>query len=112
VAAAVHFFLLSGPLRTLRRSEEALASSEERYRTLVETAQDGVLVLNERGDILEANPSAAELFGMPQGNLRGLSLAGLLGPGQGQTPSTDPESTTEFQPICRLNFTMDDTTWT
>jgi diguanylate cyclase (GGDEF)-like protein/PAS domain S-box-containing protein len=48
-----------------RRNAEhrALAISEERYRRLVETSPDAILLANLRGTILTANPAAAELYG-------------------------------------------------
>ena len=55
-----------------KRAEIALRESEERYRRLFETAQDGVLLLDaESGAITDANP-----FLM---NMLGYSLADLIG---------------------------------
>ena len=49
---------------TLRkRLEQALKESEERYRTLVETAKSAIIAIDEDGKIALFNPSAVELFG-------------------------------------------------
>ncbi len=49
---------------TLRkRLEQALKESEERYRTLVETAKTAIIAIDEDGKIILFNPSAEELFG-------------------------------------------------
>jgi two-component system NtrC family sensor kinase len=49
---------------TLRkRLEQALKESEERYRTLVETAKSAIIAIDEDGRITLFNPSAEELFG-------------------------------------------------
>ncbi|HWP92580.1 MAG TPA: PAS domain S-box protein [Thermodesulfobacteriota bacterium] len=49
---------------TLRkRLEQALKESEERYRTLVETAKTAIIAIDEEGKIVLFNPSAVELFG-------------------------------------------------
>jgi PAS domain S-box-containing protein len=46
-----------------KQSEEALRESEERYRSLVEHAFDGVMIQDFSGTILSANPRMAGMFG-------------------------------------------------
>ena len=46
-----------------KQMEEALKKSEERYRTLLETIGDGILVIDGRGKILYANKILAKMFG-------------------------------------------------
>jgi two-component system, cell cycle sensor histidine kinase and response regulator CckA len=46
-----------------REAEEALRSSEERYRTLVQTLPDAVTVTNTAGIITYASPAALRLYG-------------------------------------------------
>ncbi len=46
-----------------RRTRDALAESEARYRLIVETTQDGILLLDASGQITWANQQAAELGG-------------------------------------------------
>jgi PAS domain S-box-containing protein len=47
-----------------KHAEEALSRSEERFRSLFETSRDSVLLLNqETGEILEANPVACRTYG-------------------------------------------------
>ena len=61
-----------------KRAEEALRVSERKYRTLVETAADAILVADaETGIILEANPSAATLFGIPSEQIVGMHQSRL-----------------------------------
>jgi PAS domain S-box-containing protein len=43
--------------------EEDLRSSEEKHRVIIEAANDAVLSMNERGDILLANPATGRIFG-------------------------------------------------
>jgi PAS domain S-box-containing protein len=55
-----------------REAERAFSESEERYRRLFETAQDGILLLDaESGAITDANPFLIEMLGY--------SLADLIG---------------------------------
>jgi diguanylate cyclase (GGDEF)-like protein/PAS domain S-box-containing protein len=60
-----------------RRAEEALAKSEERYRTLVENQGEGVGILDAEARFAFANPAANEIFGFPPGGLAGKSLSGF-----------------------------------
>ena len=46
-----------------KRTEEALQESEEKYRTLMDDASDGMVLTDTKGNILEANKRAAQLFG-------------------------------------------------
>ena len=47
-----------------KQREEALKSSETRYRRLFETAQDGILILDaETGQISDANPFLVDMLG-------------------------------------------------
>jgi len=45
-----------------KRLEQALKESEERYRTLVETASTAIIALDEKGKIILYNPSAEKVF--------------------------------------------------
>lgn len=55
-----------------RRSLRArLRESDERFRRLVEHLPDGLVLVGEAGRIQYANPSAAELFGLPTDHLVG-----------------------------------------
>jgi PAS domain S-box-containing protein/putative nucleotidyltransferase with HDIG domain len=47
---------------------------EEIFKTLVEKAADGIVVVDPQGIILYANPAAADLFGRPASQLTGLAL--------------------------------------
>jgi PAS domain S-box-containing protein len=46
-----------------QRSERALKDSEEKYRTLVEHAPEGILIMDPQGIILLANNAAAKMVG-------------------------------------------------
>jgi len=48
-----------------RRAERALRASEQRYRSLVENAPLGILVMDNHGWITEANPALLNILGSP-----------------------------------------------
>lgn len=50
----------------LKRAEDNLRKSEEKYRTLIETANDAIFLADaETGVILDVNAKAGELLGLP-----------------------------------------------
>ena len=58
-----------------KRMEHELQSSEARYRRLFETAQDGILILDEAsGKIQDANPFLADMLGYSQEHCLGKKL--------------------------------------
>jgi PAS domain S-box-containing protein len=59
----------------IKRAENALRASETRYRRLFETAQDGILILNEEtGQIEDVNPFLMDMLGYSHGELTGKKL--------------------------------------
>lgn len=61
-----------------KRLEQALIESEERYRTLVETAKSAIISIDKEGTIILFNPAAEELFGYTIEEIRGKELAILM----------------------------------
>ncbi|MFW6142507.1 MAG: PAS domain S-box protein, partial [Candidatus Saliniplasma sp.] len=58
-----------------KKAEDEIKTSEERYRRLFETAQDGMLILDgETGEIKDANPYILELIGYSKEELVGKEL--------------------------------------
>lgn len=58
----------------LERSVRALEKSEARFRNVVATSAEGVVVVSREGVVLFANPSAARLIGRPIEDLDGAML--------------------------------------
>ena len=61
-----------------RKEESARRFSDERYRVLVETANDAVLSIDETGAILFANPATTRIFGYDSTELIGKPLTVLM----------------------------------
>ncbi|QJW96564.1 Two-component system sensor histidine kinase [Frigoriglobus tundricola] len=56
-----------------RRAEEALRASEERYRSVVESLAEGVVLQNAAGTIIAANERAGEILGLTRDQITGRS---------------------------------------
>lgn len=52
-------------------AQRMIRESEERYRTIVETSRDLIMMTNRAGEILYANPAVSEIFGYSQEEIRG-----------------------------------------
>jgi PAS domain S-box-containing protein len=56
-----------------KQAEEILAESEEKYRKLIETANDAIFIADtETGNIIEVNKKAEELLGLPAEKIIGM----------------------------------------
>ncbi len=56
----------------------ALRASEQEYRTIFESFTDALLVLNEHGRIIDANPAAERLYAYSRDEIRTLSVRDLI----------------------------------
>jgi two-component system sensor kinase FixL len=73
----------------IERLNRVLMASEQRYRSLFENAQDGLLILDDSAGIVTANPAANLMLGLPSGALNGKRLESLTLRVGGQTrPAT------------------------
>jgi PAS domain S-box-containing protein len=61
-----------------KRARNALRESEERYRQIVETAQEGIWIIDAEGKVTYANQRIAEMLGYPQAEVVGRPLAGFM----------------------------------
>src|SRR5688572_10678878 len=69
--------------------EEALRKSEERVRSIVESAVDAIIVIDDRGTIQAFNPSAERLFCYPLSEVLARNVNMLM-------PSPDRERHDEY----------------
>ena len=58
----------------LKNVEEALRKQIRRNELILETAMDGFLLIDRKGEILEANNSASMIFGYPREKLIGVDI--------------------------------------
>jgi diguanylate cyclase (GGDEF)-like protein/PAS domain S-box-containing protein len=70
-------------------AERALRESEERYRSIVENSQEGISIVDARGDFAFANLRTADLLGRDVESLTGMRAESLVGSRRGQIAGGD-----------------------
>jgi PAS domain S-box-containing protein len=63
-----------------KRHEVEKRASDERYRSLFDSAADGILIADAEGIYLDANPSVCRMLGYRREDLIGLSAAHIVAP--------------------------------
>ena len=63
-----------------KQTEQALRESEERFRSVYESAAVGIAIVDPAGVILGTNPACERMLGYPEDGCRGLSFEDLLRP--------------------------------
>jgi PAS domain S-box-containing protein len=58
--------------------QQSLRASEERYRSMLRTAMDGIWLVSREGRLLEVNETACRMLGYTREEMLGLGLADLL----------------------------------
>lgn len=84
---------------------QRLADSEERYRTLVESAPDAILTVDTLGFILFCNSTAAAMFGYEMSELAGMRLDTLIPGEQARVLTSGDEGWARAMPWTALNIT-------
>lgn len=69
---------LAREIRRRQTAQELLEESELRFRSVVETAQDGIVTVDARGRIMAVNHGAEVLFGYRREDLQGKSITRLI----------------------------------
>ncbi|HEV8247284.1 MAG TPA: PAS domain S-box protein, partial [Polyangiaceae bacterium] len=79
VLSAVIAALIIVGIRATARAHAALRRSENRHRTVVESAMDAIVVVDDAGKMVYANAAAQSVFGYESHSLKGKPLT-LLAP--------------------------------
>lgn len=80
VGSLADFITLATQLHEQRQIKEALHASEEKYRLVAETAEDGIITIDQDSMISFVNPALEKLFGYTAVELIGMPLANLMPP--------------------------------
>lgn len=76
--APLHIFGTLIDINDRKELERSLAVQQSRYRSVLETIIDGIVVIDSRGIIQSVNPSAERIFGYAAGELIGSSVNQLM----------------------------------
>jgi PAS domain S-box-containing protein len=74
VAITLHVRFLLLARREHRETANALNVTEREYKSVFDSTLDGIVILDDRGVCLEANPAALKLFGVDHDNLVGVPI--------------------------------------
>jgi len=88
----------------LERMQEK-ARSEQQQRDIINTAQVGLIHIDQRGCVQLINPMAMHIFGVPEEQIRNQPILGLLGEGFSALPlqqALDALGTDRFRPLTGL----------
>ncbi len=73
---------LANDVTELVKAEQGLRESEQRFRDLFEGSPDAVFVEDLEGNVLDVNPAACRLHGLPRKELIGKNVLELVPPGK------------------------------
>lgn len=90
----LHFFLMQQKKHEVTAS--TLYATDREYKSIFEHALDAILILDNEGICVEANPAALALLGLPR--------AGLLGRSFAQFHSDRPKFEVEWQSFLKQNY--------
>ncbi|MCA1442449.1 PAS domain S-box protein [Ensifer sp. IC4062] len=76
--APVHFRTYIRDITQRKQQEQALGQSEERYRTLAETATDVILAIDQTSKILFVNGAVEKIFGYSPAEIAGQKITVLM----------------------------------
>src|SRR6202521_4362104 len=81
IAIALHFRFLFLARREHRETASALDATEREYKSVFDSTLDGILILDDQGICLEANPAAQSMFGTRRDELVGQPIGKFYGGG-------------------------------
>ena len=95
IGSGLFFMFFVPPLRAIRRTEDTLQKSEERYRTLAEAAQDIIFIVDRNDNIQYLNNYAAEQLERPTEEIIGKPRNELFPPDMAEPQKYDLEKVFE-----------------
>jgi PAS domain S-box-containing protein len=75
-----HLLAVTRDITQQKAAEEALRSSEHKFRALIENSRDAIALLSRQGEILYCSPSTSGILGYSMDELRSMHLAEFFHP--------------------------------
>jgi PAS domain S-box-containing protein len=72
------FLTIDQDITERKKAENALRESEEKYRKIIELANEGIIIVDTSGMITYANAKSSEMFGYTVEELRGIDALSLV----------------------------------
>lgn len=89
------------------RAEEALRASEQRYRAVVETSLDAIIISDLEGKVVAANQRAADMHGLPDpSRLMGMDVLGFIVPQDRARAAENSRRVLTEAPVERVEYRM------
>ncbi len=76
----IGFFAIARPITKLKSVQHSLSESESKVRSIIDSALDAVIVINEEGIITEWNKQAEQTFGWSKERAQGMRLSETIIP--------------------------------
>lgn len=83
----------------LKETKSALEKSQNQLQAIIHNAMDGIITLNEAGDIQGFNPAAVQIFGYSQEEVSGKNISMLLPEKNGYDSDAHPHLQTNIAKI-------------
>ena len=90
VHLGIYLALAPAIIRATHVARKRLGRAEERYRLVVESASDGILIIDAEGNYLWANSKACQMFGYTRTELVGVRIENLIELGAASDESEAP----------------------
>lgn len=65
--------------RKLENTEDLLKTEKDKINSIISTSSEGIILVSEKGDLLEYNPAFQTLFGYKKTDLKNISLQKIIG---------------------------------
>lgn len=77
-----HILSITIDITEMKRAEEALRESEEKFRVITDSALDAVIMMDDSGNIVHWNKAAEDMFGYSSEEIKGKNLHATLVPSE------------------------------
>lgn len=92
--------------RKRQQTEAALTESEQRYRQIVETTNEGIWLLDANGKTIFVNPKVIEMLGYTQDEILNKSLFDFLDTSSGETEKIAARKRVSLEPDFTKNYDL------